>query len=471
MPPLVSIIIPVYNAAKFLRETLDSVLAQSLRDWELICIDNGSSDTSPQILEEYAGKDSRVQCLSLPPVGAGAARNAGLDIAQGTYVCFCDSDDLLPPTALEHMCSRAECTQADLVIAALDFFNETGKRKSFPHWNLKRLSARVSTTAFCPLKELPDMLFEITYPFAHTKLFRRQLLNDRHIRFTTHRRAEDLPFSFLAAALAQTVTITDEVCYLYRQQSSSLSHNLTQEPHIFLDVLLYMFDLIREKQFPDVSLHSYLRAAVEHCLYHPTLMSREDARACIRKIKTDFEPKWHMLAALAGDPIIRSIYRRYKAAIAPEQRMYIDLSSGWKMTENVVRSIRNNDSFCAEIILLTQGLPPHDQARLKDFLQKHYYIGEATYPAGSDTIPSFILRADEAVAPDTAPKLWCTKDDSAPTRPESGTVRLFRICGLERRHDGFLFMIGHKCALRYEKDVQGHRVYIGRHCLFCTTTR
>lgn len=88
-----SIIIPVYNAAKYLRPCLDSVLAQTERDWECICIDDGSTDGSAAILDEYAAKDARFQIVHKKNEGVAVARNAGLDLARGEYVCFVDADD------------------------------------------------------------------------------------------------------------------------------------------------------------------------------------------------------------------------------------------------------------------------------------------------------------------------------------------------------------------------------------------
>ena len=100
MPPFFSIIIPVYNVAPYLRECLDSVLAQTFTDWEAICVDDGSTDGSGAILDEYAAKDKRFNVIHQTNAGVGAARNAALDAAQGEYVWFVDGDDAAHPGAL-----------------------------------------------------------------------------------------------------------------------------------------------------------------------------------------------------------------------------------------------------------------------------------------------------------------------------------------------------------------------------------
>ena len=91
--PAISIIIPVYNAENYLRRCIDSVLSQSFTDFELILVDDGSKDKSPQICDEYASQDTRVRVIHKANGGVSAARNDGLDIAKGEYITFIDSDD------------------------------------------------------------------------------------------------------------------------------------------------------------------------------------------------------------------------------------------------------------------------------------------------------------------------------------------------------------------------------------------
>lgn len=107
MIPSVSVIIPVYNVDKYLRECLDSILAQTLQEWELICINDGSTDGSSAILAEYAAKDNRINVIKQQNRGQGAARNIGLKQAVGEYIYFLDSDDYLVPDALERLISVA----------------------------------------------------------------------------------------------------------------------------------------------------------------------------------------------------------------------------------------------------------------------------------------------------------------------------------------------------------------------------
>lgn len=113
--PKFSIIIPVYNAARYLRECLDSVVAQTYTDFEVICVDDGSTDGSGAILDEYAAKDRHFRVIHQPNAGAWAARNAALEVAQGEWITFVDADDRIRPGWLENAMALADDSCADLV--------------------------------------------------------------------------------------------------------------------------------------------------------------------------------------------------------------------------------------------------------------------------------------------------------------------------------------------------------------------
>ena len=114
----ISIIIPVYNVEKYLRECLDSLLNQTFQDFEIICVDDGSTDKSLEILQEYKRKDDRFVILQQRHSGAGSARNNGIRLAEGKYIQFLDADDYFEPTLLEEMYNHAEKFDADLTVCS-----------------------------------------------------------------------------------------------------------------------------------------------------------------------------------------------------------------------------------------------------------------------------------------------------------------------------------------------------------------
>ena len=130
MEPTFSIILPVFNGARYLREAVESVRAQTCADWELLSLDDGSSDESPAILSGLAAADGRIRFESHSNCGVAATRNRGLAMARGTYVTFLDQDDLLHPLALESFAKAFSATDASVVSAsAVDFLTAEGARR------------------------------------------------------------------------------------------------------------------------------------------------------------------------------------------------------------------------------------------------------------------------------------------------------------------------------------------------------
>ena len=122
----VSVIVPVFNVESYLNESLDSILNQTLKDIEIICINDGSTDNSLDILETYSKKDKRIKIISKENEGQGVARNVGLDNAQGEYISFVDSDDFIKRDMLEKLYNKAENNDLDLVMCKVSSFdNET----------------------------------------------------------------------------------------------------------------------------------------------------------------------------------------------------------------------------------------------------------------------------------------------------------------------------------------------------------
>ena len=126
---MVSCIIPVYNTQKYLPRCIESVLAQTFVDWEMLLIDDGSTDASGSICDEYAAKDERIRVFHKENGGISSARNVGLNYAQGEWIFFVDSDDSLPKTSLESLLSRS----SDANIIAGGFFFVLGGIKSLRH--------------------------------------------------------------------------------------------------------------------------------------------------------------------------------------------------------------------------------------------------------------------------------------------------------------------------------------------------
>lgn len=127
--PKISIISPVYNVEKYIHRCVDSIIAQTFTDWELILVDDGSTDTSGTICDQYASQDSRIRVIHKQNGGVSAARQTGLDASQGEYVIHADPDDWVEPTMLEELYAKAKAEDADMVIC--DYYTNSGNSQSY----------------------------------------------------------------------------------------------------------------------------------------------------------------------------------------------------------------------------------------------------------------------------------------------------------------------------------------------------
>ena len=230
--PLVSVIVPVYNAAEYLRQTLDCIRNQSLREIEIILVEDGSTDSTPAILKEYEDKDSRFILLQQEHEYAGAARNKGMAIARGKYFSFLDADDIFDPTMLEKMVTRAEAEQAEIVVCRSDTFRE-GKDSTPLKWQIRdRYLKHVNRQRFSLKKELPHAVMQAFIGWAWDKLFRADFVRKNAFMFGSTRHGNDGPFVFPALAAADSISIIDESLVKYRQSSGQISNtsNLSRNP-------------------------------------------------------------------------------------------------------------------------------------------------------------------------------------------------------------------------------------------------
>lgn len=210
----VSVVIPVYNIEEHLRQCLDSVRAQTLDDIEIICVDDGSTDGSPEILARYAAEDSRFRIVTQQNAGPGAARNAGLALASGEYVIFLDSDDWFEADFLQQMTDRAVQTGADVTICrGVEFDTATGRE--YPsEWMLKT-QYLPGGESFSP-REAADHVFQFTYGWPWDKLYRLDYIRREGITYPTVSNSEDLVFVFPSIAAAGTVTVLERVLVHHR---------------------------------------------------------------------------------------------------------------------------------------------------------------------------------------------------------------------------------------------------------------
>lgn len=266
----VSVVIPVYNIERHLRQCLDSVAGQSLRDMEVICVDDGSTDDSPKILADYASKDSRFQIITQSNAGPGAARNTGMAKATGKYLIFLDSDDWFEPDFLERMVAKAESTEADVTICrAVEFDTETG-RELPSEWMLK--SEYLPRETFSP-EDIAEHLFQFTYGMPWDKLYRRQYLLRVDVKFPTLRNSEDLAFVFPTLLSAERITVIERVLIHHRiNRSTSVSNSRTAQPEAPYQAFQIVKTYLADRGLMERYQRSFLNWAMEFLVWHVSNM-------------------------------------------------------------------------------------------------------------------------------------------------------------------------------------------------------
>lgn len=286
---LVSVVIPVYNVAPYLRQCLDSVAGQTLGELEVICVDDGSTDESPEILAEYARRDPRFRVLTRKNAGPGTARNAGLDAAQGEYLIFLDSDDWFEPELLEALVQRARETEADVTVCkAVEFDTATG-RELPSAWMLK--DAYLPGAAFAPT-EISAHLFQFTYGWPWDKLYRMEFVRRTGLRYPPLRNSEDLVFVFQSLALAGRISVLDEALVHHRKnRMNSVSNSRHCNVDAPYEALCRFRSGLQGRERYEAFEQSFLNWAMEFLVWNAANLPNPAAqRDYFRKMKREYFP-------------------------------------------------------------------------------------------------------------------------------------------------------------------------------------
>lgn len=214
--PLISIIIPVYNAEKFLPACLDSVLAQTYKNWEAICVNDGSTDNSPQILSDYAAKDVRFHIINQPNSGVSTARNAGLRQAHGKYLMYLDSDDIWHSQTLEILQNVMEKSHADMgCFKYQEVYPDSAI--TFPQYpsETKFTLCQTPLLSFIRRKIKTGILI-------WNKIYRMDKV--KNISFCNLKQGEDDVYSLSILLKISSIAMLDNVLYYYMQNPSSIMH-------------------------------------------------------------------------------------------------------------------------------------------------------------------------------------------------------------------------------------------------------
>lgn len=253
----VSIIIPVYNASKTLPECLDSILNQTMPEFEAICIDDGSADDSWEILTAYALKDSRIRIIHQENQGPGKTRNHGLELAAGEYIIFVDSDDYIKPMALESICRAGYAQDADIVLYDGDKFDAV-TRKRIRTTHFLRMDLLPKDLEIVSVQDCPETIFQLTSPGPWSRAVRRELIEREKLCFSDLKNSEDLFFSYSAMATAERIAFVPQKLYMYRVgQTTNVESGKAKAPVDFVEAYLELYRKLAEKSLFELCKKSF----------------------------------------------------------------------------------------------------------------------------------------------------------------------------------------------------------------------
>ena len=212
-----SVIIPVYNVEAYLRDCLDSVLNQTCADWQAICVNDGSTDGSANILNEYAARESRMKVITQPNGGLSAARNAGIDAAEGEYVLFLDSDDWLEKNALEVLSTSLD--GEDMLCFSGRRYFESDRA----YHDADQLKAQTYLSGMDYYNEKALLARDFAFVCVVLRIYKREFLFRHNLQFKEGIFHEDNLFTPLACYYAGKVKVINECLYDYRVRSNSIT--------------------------------------------------------------------------------------------------------------------------------------------------------------------------------------------------------------------------------------------------------
>lgn len=233
--PAVSVIIPMYNAQRYIKSCIASVLNQTLANLEIICVDDCSTDETFKIVEEIARQDGRVRLFKLPQNSGGASepRNFGMRMSRGKYIAFLDSDDLYTPTAMQELFLIAEKWNADVIHTEQVYFPENQKIDIDENTKFSRFSKERGGFCTEPMLETDNLAERVQmffqgrfFGWVHNKIYRRDYLMEKNLKFEKLKTSEDIIFYFLVVCTAPRIVRVPNVIYIYRHNPNSITRKI-----------------------------------------------------------------------------------------------------------------------------------------------------------------------------------------------------------------------------------------------------
>lgn len=286
-PPEISVIFPVFNVENYIKQCLESIVYQTFINIQIICVNDGSTDGSLDIIKYFQSRDKRITLVNQENQGAGEARNNGLNYAIGDYTIFLDPDDFFELNMLENSLNEVKKFDAEICIFGSKLYdNETKKITNSP-WTCK--------TRICPPEQVfsaktnPKDIFYVTTPCPWNKLYKTSFIKESNLKFENTRSANDMVFIFLSLAIASKIVTLDE-CFVYYRVNNQGSLQGSQDKNIycFYEALLTLESELKKRNIFEELQQSFLNFALDFCFYNlMTIKDHKKFKELFNFIKSD----------------------------------------------------------------------------------------------------------------------------------------------------------------------------------------
>lgn len=284
--PKVSIIVPVFNLSEYLSESLDSMLNQDFHNFEIIAVDDGSTDNSLDILLDYASKDKRITVMSQKNCYAGVARNTGLSIAKGEYLLFLDGDDFFEPNLLSYVTKVMDSDRSNVSVFQYKYFNtQTNCDEPENKGINKKLNKNGEEHILVDTASIASELFTLVNPMPWNKMFRASFVKEHNLKFQNLILSNDVFFSDTALSLTDKISFIYKTFVHYRyNNNSSLRNKRDEYPYCFYECYCSLHDFLEKHQIYEKYKKTFLNSFVSTINFtiEKTFLKRNEVKLFVK---------------------------------------------------------------------------------------------------------------------------------------------------------------------------------------------
>lgn len=304
----ISVVVPVYNAEPFLKEAMESVLNQTFKNFEILCVNDGSKDNSLEILNDFASKDQRVRVFDKPNGGCGSARNMGLDNVRGEYIYFFDPDDYIDSNTFEKLYNNAKSNDSDLVICNFVQFIDGKPIDYSSGFNFEKILPNVDLNNYtCNYQEIKNLVLN-SYMAPWFKLYKREFLEKYDdFRFDLNIAFDDVPFHVKSLLRASKISFVPEFLYYYRLSNPNSVNNTKSNQIDIFRIIDIVETFLKDEGYFDEFKSEFYNFKISHIMLYIFSCNFEDYYILAKEVFSQMD--------LTGLNISSHQLKRYNAVL------------------------------------------------------------------------------------------------------------------------------------------------------------